>query len=262
LGDRHQLILQEQGISTRMIAGPGAGTQRNWRRLLPWITAFAVAMGFLESAVVVYLRALYYPDGFAFPLVPMEPRLVLTELLREAATLVMLVAPGALLTPRRMERFAWFCWSFAVWDLFYYVFLKLLLGWPGSLLTWDVLFLLPTIWVGPVLAPCMVSIGMLMLAVLILRGREVNAGYGPGRWQWVVLWSSAAIMLYTFMAGPVHYLISLAPERTVGANAMSAMGDYLPAHFPWTLFLLACGMAFAVLVSMYRDIRRAAQASR
>ncbi len=89
-------------------------SERRWSTYLPWITAFAVAMGFLESAVVVYLRAIYYPEGFRFPLVAMSPVLIFTELVREAATLVMLLAPGALISRKRLERFAWFCWSFAV----------------------------------------------------------------------------------------------------------------------------------------------------
>ena len=33
---------------------------------------YAVAMGYLEAAVVVYLRAIYYPEGFSFPLKPMD----------------------------------------------------------------------------------------------------------------------------------------------------------------------------------------------
>lgn len=230
--------------------------QRPWYRLLPWITAFAVAMGFLESAVVVYLRAIYYPDGFQFPLVSMDIRLVLTELLREFATLVMLLAPGALIARGRMERFAWFCWAFAIWDIFYYVFLKVLLGWPESLFTWDVLFLLPTVWVGPVLAPCLVSLGMLGLAAVILHGRERMPNYAPTRFQWSLLIGAAIIMLYTFMSDPIRYLRTLDPDRGMEATGMSALADYVPSSFQWPLFLLACAIACAGVFSMLRDTRR------
>jgi hypothetical protein len=129
-------------------------------RLLPWMTAFFIAMAFLESAVVVYLRALYYPEGFGFPLVPMDPALVATEMGREFATLVMLLAPAALVTRRALERFAWFCIGFGIWDIFYYVWLKVLLGWPASLAEPDLLFLLPVPWVGPVWAPCLISVSV------------------------------------------------------------------------------------------------------
>ena len=230
--------------------------QRPWYRLLPWITAFAVAMGFLESAVVVYLRTIYYPDGFQFPLVPMDPRLVLTELLREFATLVMLLAPGALIAQGRMERFAWFCWAFAVWDLFYYVFLKVILGWPEGMLTWDVLFLLPTVWVGPVLAPCMVSVGMLGLGAVILHGRERMPTYAPTRLQWSLLIGAGLIMLYTFMSDPIRYLRTL--ESGLGSNVtgMNALADYVPVPFQWPLFLFACALASVAVLSMLRDTRR------
>lgn len=209
-------------------------------------------MGFLEAAVVVYLRAVAYPDGFVFPLASLEPKLVLTELLREAATLIMLLAPGALLSKQRMERFAWFCWSFAVWDLFYYVFLKLILDWPASWFTWDVLFLLPTVWVGPVLAPCMVSVGLMMLAVVILRARERKPGFRPLPWQWALLALSGMIMLYTFMADPVRYLMATAPGHAVGVPAMDALKAYLPHTFPWLVFLVACLLATVPLVAMFR----------
>ncbi|HEX7411836.1 MAG TPA: hypothetical protein VF298_06815, partial [Bacteroidales bacterium] len=106
-----------------------------------WIILFALAMGYLESAVVVYIRALYYPEGFAFPLKEMAENLAITELFREAATLVMLLAIGFLATTERLHRFAWFLIVFGIWDIAYYFFLKLLIGWPESLLTYDILFL-------------------------------------------------------------------------------------------------------------------------
>ena len=238
------------------------GTTRHWRSVLPWITAFAVAMGFLEAAVVVYLRAVAYPEGFAFPLQPLDATLVVTELLREAATLVMLLAPGALLTRDRLQRFAWFCWAFAVWDIFYYVFLKLILGWPESFLTWDVLFLLPTVWVGPVLAPCLVSVGLLLLAVAILRGRERHPQFGPDTWQWALLVLAGAVMLYTFMVDPVRYLLANAPSRAVGAPAMTALEAYVPHTFPWGLFLAACALATVPLLALFRAGRKVDAARR
>ena len=84
------------------------------------MSAFFIAMAFLESAVVVYLRALYYPEGFDFPLVPMADTLVVTEVWREACTLVMLLAPAALVTRSAVERFAWFCFGFGNISMFLY----------------------------------------------------------------------------------------------------------------------------------------------
>lgn len=135
-------------------------------------------MAYVESAVVVYLRALYYPQGLTFPLVPLPPDMVAIEIGREAATLVMLLGVAMLAGKERWERFVAFCVSFGVWDLFYYVWLWLLLRWPPSLLTWDVLFLIPVPWTGPVLAPVMVSIllvvGGLLLWAKGARGEPVR----------------------------------------------------------------------------------------
>ena len=135
---------------------------------LIWITFLAVSMAFVESAVVIYLRELYYPAGFDFPMVSMPGRIALTEILREIATLIMLLAMGFLAGKNARQRFAWFIYSFAIWDLFYYVFLKLVLDWPSSWFTWDILFLVPIVWTGPVLAPVLVSLTMIILAFTIL----------------------------------------------------------------------------------------------
>lgn len=218
---------------------------RGWRSYLPWVTAFAIAMGFLESAVVVYLRTISYPEGFRFPLVAMSGELVLTELVREAATLIMLLAPGALIHRGRLERFAWFCWSFAIWDLFYYVFLKVLLDWPDSLFTWDVLFLLPTVWVGPVLAPCIISLGLLVLAVVILQGRTATQDFALARWQWAMLIVAAVVYFGTFIEGPVRYLRTLPSTDAYPLNALAA---YVPEGYAWPWFACASGIAlFAIL---------------
>jgi len=108
-----------------------------------WLIVFSVAMGFLEAAVVVYLRLHYYPNGFEFPLVPLEERIATVEILREAATLVMLIGVGVLAGKNLQQRVAFFLLAFAIWDLVYYVGLKLVLDWPSSWLAWDILFLIP-----------------------------------------------------------------------------------------------------------------------
>ena len=94
-----------------------------------WLIAFSIAMGFLEAAVVIYLRLLYYPSGFQFPLVPLDERASVVEVLREAATVVMLVGFGAMAGKNFQQRLAFFLLAFAIWDLFYYVFLKAVLNW-------------------------------------------------------------------------------------------------------------------------------------
>ncbi|MEW6555911.1 MAG: hypothetical protein AB1349_00980 [Elusimicrobiota bacterium] len=140
-------------------------------------------MGFLESAVVVYLRELYYPAGFhisekvKFPFIkfgavnelkPFSKKLILTELAREAATIVMLVTFAILVGDSFVSRVAYFLLAFGIWDIYYYIFLKIILNWPESFTTTDVFFLLPTPWTGPVWLPILCSICIIVIAFLIL----------------------------------------------------------------------------------------------
>jgi len=127
------------------------------------VVAFAAAMAWVESACVYYLRLLvdrvqpYQPD----PL-PIVGALGNVELLREAATLMMLLTTGMLAGRTWQRRIGYMAIAFGVWDILYYVFLWIMSDWPASLLDWDILFLLPLPWWGPVLAP--VSIALLMIA--------------------------------------------------------------------------------------------------
>lgn len=231
--------------------------ERPWHRALPWVTAFAVSMAFLESAVVVYLRQLYYPEGFAFPLAPIQARIAVTEGFRELATLIMLLAPGALLTRQRLGRMAWFCFCFGVWDIFYYVFLKAILDWPATLFDQDILFLLPVIWVGPVLAPCLVSVGLIALAVVLLRGLRRRPELRLTWLQWGGLLLCGALVLYTFIEGPItacHIAQGPMPSSN-SAMALDHLRDYIPARFLWWVFLLAGAGFLVVLGSIQRSGR-------
>jgi hypothetical protein len=119
-------------------------------------------MALLESAVVVYLRELYYPNGFVFPLSPMKSVVILTELAREFATIVMLWTIAYVAGRNFSTRFAWFIIGFGIWDIFYYVFLYVFIQWPSSVFEWDILFLIPLPWYGPVIAPCLISVAMIV----------------------------------------------------------------------------------------------------
>jgi hypothetical protein len=180
-------------------------------RLLPWLITYAVAMAYVESAVVVYLRAIYYPRGFTFPLAPMPPDMVAVEIGREVATLVMLLGVAMLAGTERWDRFLAFCVSFGVWDLFYYVWLWLLLGWPPSLLTWDVLFLIPVPWIGPVLAPAVVSSALVIGGLLLLRkeahGEPVNFSVP----LWILLVTGGLLVLSSFVLDFRVALLQLEP---------------------------------------------------
>lgn len=167
-------------------------------RKLVWVSLFGVAFGMVESAVVVYLRAIYYPDGFSFPLVAIPWEHLTVEVIREAATIIMLAAVGILAGTRAWEKFGFFLVAFGVWDIFYYVWLKILLGWPASLFEWDVLFLIPLPWIGPVLAPVLVSLMMIACGGTIAIRTARGDHFKPTAVSWVLSLAATLMLLFSF----------------------------------------------------------------
>lgn len=150
---------------------------------------FAAAMGYMESAVVVYLRELYYPGGFhiiseqSLKAVPVN--ILLTEAGRELATIVMLISLSFFLSRRNLwRRFAYFIFAFSIWDITYYFWLYILIGWPESLLTNDVIFLIPRPWLGPVLAPILISLSFIFSSLLILSSKKEILSIK----EWLKMW--------------------------------------------------------------------------
>jgi uncharacterized membrane protein len=198
-----------------------------------WLITFSIAMGFLETAVVVYLRLLYYPHGFGFPLVVLSPEVGIVEILREAATVIMLLGVGVLTGTTPRQRLAYFIMAFAIWDLFYYVFLKVFLDWPESFLTWDILFLIPAPWVGPVLSPVLVCLAMLAFSIILLRNDYRGVPTRIGRRNWFFILMGCLVIVISWMWDYVAYSgrISDAPDK-----AMEVLATYVPQQFNWWLF--------------------------
>lgn len=198
-----------------------------------WLTIFGVSMGFLEAAVVVYLRELYYPSGFGFPLVVLDPEVGFVEILREAATVVMLLSIATLTGHNIRQRLAFFLVAFAVWDIFYYVFLKLFLGWPSSLFTWDILFLIPAPWIGPVLSPLIACATMLGLAAIILRNEHRGIILHLNWQHWSLLLGGSLVLVvawmwdYIFLSG----WLSASPDQ-----ALVVLSTHVPVDFNWAAF--------------------------
>jgi len=212
-------------------------------RLPLFITCFGVAMGFLEAAVVVYLRLLYYPGGFDFPMTRLPDLVVLVELGREAATIIMLWSVAMLTGRTGQARFAWFSILFGVWDLVYYVALKWLLDWPDSLMTWDVLFLIPFVWTGPVLAPVLISIGLIGggAALLHFEARGIPIRLTPIDWSGLSL--SFVLLLASF-----------------GMNHQRVVEGGMPGRYSWELFAGGCVLAALVLFRIRTTARPGAAA--
>ena len=225
-----------------------------------WITLFGIAMGFLESAIVIYLREIYYPSGFSFPLVQMSPQLVVTELLREAATIIMLLVVGILVGKNKTEKFAYFIYTFAIWDIFYYVFLKAILFWPASWLTWDILFLLPTIWTGPVITPIIVSLTMILLSLFIVFSNFKNPGFSFSLGEWIGLIVGAIVIITSFTWDYSNYILNEYSFHQLlifqSKNIFNYALKYIPSSFPWLLFTIGEIKIIGVIIVRYLNFRK------
>jgi hypothetical protein len=220
------------------LAGGGA-TSRRTLHLPPLVVAlpvvvFALAMAYLESAVVVYLReALGVATDAVFPLdlsSTIAGRLGWIEVGREAATLLMIGAVGWIAGRSPWERLAWAAVVFGAWDIGYYFWLWVFSGWPPGLGTWDLLFLLPLPWAGPVWAPVVVSLALigfgLDMAGRCRAGADAHAGWGP----FTSLMLGGAVVIVSFVL-----------------NAGVVLDGGTPVDFAWPVFWL--GMAIGVVAA-------------
>ncbi|MEW6511559.1 MAG: hypothetical protein AB1428_11450 [Bacteroidota bacterium] len=181
------------------------------RRLI-WLAVFGAAFAMVEASVVVYLRALYYPVGFTFPLKEIPRPHLAVELGREAATIVMLVAAGMITGTTAWSKFAGFLVAFGVWDILFYVWLKVLVDWPLSIVDWDILFLLPAPWIGPVIAPVSIAMLMVVLGADLALRESAGAAFRPGVDSWVCGVGGTAVLLFSFMRDTDAGLRGAMPE--------------------------------------------------
>jgi hypothetical protein len=213
----------------------------SFRLRIASLTVFGIAMGFLEAAVVVYLRDLFYPEGFAFPLKPMSLHALSTEYLREIATIVMLFCMSIFGGRNYYERFSIFLYSFGIWDIFYYIWLKVLLDWPPSLFTFDILFLIPVVWVAPVLAPVICSITMIGIAWCICSVSQRYYRVVIRTHQGVLFIAGVFLIFITFIWDFSGIIIRggfIDKFWTLSADPAfrQIVAEYVPTAFQWPLF--------------------------
>jgi len=193
-------------------------------------------MGYLEAAIVVYLRALYYPEGFSFPLIPMDAEIVGVEIGREAATVVMIFAIAWAAARSGWQTLMGFALIFGVWDIAYYVGLEILLGWPSSLLEPDILFLIPVVWIGPVWAPSLIALPMSVAAWALWP-----TDYGviaPRAWEWCLVLAGCVVLFATFTV----------PSTLEGVTGLGQEVPLPAMSYPWWAWIVGESMALFVAV--------------
>jgi hypothetical protein len=187
------------------------------KRKILALLLFAIAFGYVEAAAVVYLRAVFVPlhndifravphdDLFPLPTVenlraagPEYVHLLGMELVRELATMVMLAATGLAIAGNFRQWLAGFMISFGVWDIVYYLGLRLLVGWPQSLMDWDLLFLLPVPWAGPVIAPVIIAVSMIVAGGVILAGEAAERPLRFSGLDWGLFFAGGILIVVAF----------------------------------------------------------------
>lgn len=228
-----------------------------------YILIFGISFATVESSVVVYLRELFYPEGFNFPLKLMHGNVMKVEMWRELATMFLLVSAALLSGRNNIEKFAYFIFAFAIWDIFYYVFLYLFIGWPENLLVWDILFLLPTTWVGPVIAPVINSFCMIAIGLLIIKITDTNKKCFVKWKSWSLLILGSFFVLYSYMEEYLsfmlqHFSISEILSSSNTEQLLQSATSYEPQRFLWIPFVIGVIMHLAALFSIQYENKKVA----
>jgi hypothetical protein len=210
------------------------------------VVAFAIAMAYLESAVVVYLTtALGGQVGVLFPFQPAAAvgSFAAIEVGREAATLVMIATIGILVGRSALERLAWAAVVFGTWDIAYYAWLWVFAGWPGSPSATDLLFLLPVPWVGPVWSPVVVSLALVSVGLAAAHRLDAGGRLDVDRRHWAAGLAGGAIVILSY---------------TLAAPAV--LGGGMPGPYAWPVFLLGMALAVGAAVHAFRAGSRPSEA--
>jgi hypothetical protein len=219
-----------------------------------WVCIFGVAFAWVEGAVVVYLREILYGGSFYFPIEVnweqgkyVSNYLSSIELVREAATIIMLAAIGCLAGKDNWQKFSFFMIAFGVWDIFYYVWLWVMVRWPEGLMTWDILFLIPLPWVAPVITPVLISIAMIAAGTLIIYYDETGYRIRFTWYDWAIVMGCGLLMIVAF-CWDWKNIVRL-------PDGIDRTG--MPDPFMWRLFLPAYMLSvFWFIFSLIKNIKK------
>lgn len=210
------------------------------------LTIFSIAMAHVEAVLVVHLRTIYYPDNplQIFPLELMSHRDLAMELVRELATVVMILSVALLAEKGFTRIFAAFVLVFGLWDIFYYFWLKIMIGWPANWLEWDLLFLIPWPWFGPWIAPVLIALLFVIWAGGVLLMKKDVRFTGGTATLFII---GALLALASFLLPAGHLLV----------EGEEAFRHFQPDQFLWPFYITGyLMMAFSLWRVVRHDLNR------
>ena len=232
-------------------------------RKLFWLVIISISLGYLESAVVVYLRKIYYPNGFIFPLVEFDNVILKTEMIRELSTIIILFGISNLFSNALYRKLASFLLCFGIWDISYYIFLKLLINWPKSFFSWDILFLFPVPWLGPVLAPIINSLTMLIFAFALFYYSQKKIMLNINFYELFLLAIGSIIVLCSFTLSYLKEFFNngFDTHRNIyqNINQENMVTILVPENFSWIIFSigeLLILIGIILMIKRLRNLRR------
>ena len=207
-------------------------------RKLRWVGLFAIAMAYVESATVVYIRHIYGISDLLLDIPTFDPVIAQIEVGRELATIVMLMAVGWAVGKSLQSRLSYTFIIFGVWDIFYYIWLRLFIGWPNSLFSPDILFLIPLPWWGPVIAPVLIACLMVSGGIFAVIGEDKGRKIRFSAFDLTTLIAGVLIMLYSFMEDA----LSIMPAD------VDTLAQLRPTTFNWPIYILGLVLAGYVVL--------------
>ena len=201
-------------------------------------------MAYVESAVVVYIRRIYGINDLLLDIPSFDPVLAPIEVGRELATLIMLLAVGWAVGKSLQSRVSYTFFIFGVWDIFYYIWLRLFIGWPNSLFSPDILFLIPLPWWGPIIAPMLIAFLMVAGGTLAVIREDKGHKIRFSLFDWTTLIAGVFILLYSFMEDA----LAIMPAD------VETLAQLRPTSFNWPIYILGLVLAgYAVLHATWPD---------
>ena len=199
-------------------------------------------MAYLESAVVVYLRGMYGIEDLLRDINFQIDAYTYIEIGREAATIIMLALISSLAGNNWQKKIGYFFLAFGIWDIFYYIWLYVFIQWPKSLFEWDVLFLIPLPWWGPVIAPILISLLLIVIGYLLI----IESPFRITVFSWIVFLISIILILYTFMEDSIKIILT----------GEGKLAEVRPTNYDWLLFLTSFFIWILITLKVFYASRK------